>query len=140
MWNWIIITKFWKIPWNYTSKKLCIMKSINVVPKTWYYAMLILMYVSYKTRLFNNVHLNLRKEAADVLLCQRELMRTSSFDVIAQMERLKGIWRLHDCKSLPWQNGEAWHKRFKSLKAGSSFCLYFSDFFPCAVHLTCLSS
>ncbi len=63
---------------------------------------------SYKTHLFNNiVNLNLRLEVADVLLYQRELMRTSSFDVIAQMERLKGNMRLHDCKSLPWQNGEA---------------------------------
>lgn len=36
------------------------------------------------------VNLNQIEEVAEVSLCQKELMRTSSFDVIAQMEKLKG--------------------------------------------------
>lgn len=70
-------------------------KSITIAPKSMvlYHTIYGSTYIpwSYKTHLFNNiVNLNLRLEVADVLLYQRELMRTSSFDVIAQMERLKG--------------------------------------------------
>lgn len=67
-------------------------KNITVAPKNMviYHCCTCIPW-NYKTHSFNNiVNLNLRLEVTDLLLYQRELIPTSSFDVISQKERLKG--------------------------------------------------